>query len=57
VATPTQLPRDFSFHEAQDGRLTVPESRRMMAERFRISEQLVRRIEQEGLEAEWPPLT
>jgi hypothetical protein len=42
--------------EAQDGRLSVPESRRVTAERFRLSEQQVRQIEQEGLDGEWPPL-
>jgi len=42
--------------EAQDLRLTVRESRRVTAERFRLSEQQVRRIEQEGLDGEWPPL-
>ena len=42
--------------EAQDDRLTVPESRRVTAERFKLSEEQVRRIEQEGLDGEWPPL-
>jgi hypothetical protein len=42
--------------QAQDNRLTVPESRRVTAERFSLSEDQVRRIEQEGLDGEWPPL-
>jgi hypothetical protein len=42
--------------EAQDGHMTVPQSRKATAERFCLSEQQVRRIEQEGLDGEWPPL-
>ena len=42
--------------EAQDGRMTVPESRKATAERFGLSEQQVRRIEREGLDGDWPPL-
>ena len=42
--------------QAQDSRLSVPESRRVTAERFSLSEDQVRRIEQEGLDGEWPPL-
>jgi hypothetical protein len=42
--------------EAQDSRMTVPQSRTATAERFSLSEQQVRRIEQEGLDGEWPPL-
>jgi len=41
---------------AQDDRMTVPQSRKATAERFSLSEQQVRRIEQEGLDGEWPPL-
>jgi hypothetical protein len=42
--------------EAQDGKMTVAQSRQAVAERFGVSDQQVRRVEQEGLEAEWPPL-
>jgi hypothetical protein len=42
--------------QAQDGRMSVPQSRKATAERFNLSEQQVRRIEQEGLDGEWPPL-
>ena len=42
--------------EAQDRAATVAGSRAEVAERFRLSEQQVRRIEQEGLDAGWPPL-
>ena len=42
--------------EAQDRGMAVAQSRKGIAERFRISEEQVRRIEQEGLEGNWPPL-
>ena len=42
--------------EAQDGGMTVPKSRKAVAERFNVSVPQVRRIENEGLEAGWPPL-
>ena len=42
--------------EAQDGGMTVPRSRTAGAEQYSLSEQQVRRIEQEGLDGQWPPL-
>ena len=36
--------------------MTVPQSRKAVAERFGVTEQQVRRIEQEGLHGSWPPL-
>jgi hypothetical protein len=42
--------------EAQDGDMTVPQSRQMVAERFGVSEQVVRQVEREGLDGNWPPL-
>src|SRR4051794_15608054 len=42
--------------EAQDGEMSVPQSRKAVAERFGVSEQQVRRIEREGLDGNWPPL-
>ena len=42
--------------EAQDGKMTVPQSRKATAERFGVSEQQVQRIEREGLDGDWPPL-
>ncbi len=42
--------------EAQDRRMTVPQSRKAVAAQFGVSEQQVRRIEQEGLNGSWPPL-
>jgi hypothetical protein len=41
--------------DAQDSDMTVAQSRKAVAERFRIDEEQVRRIEREGLEGNWPP--
>jgi hypothetical protein len=42
--------------EAQDGGASVKESWKVIAERFALSEQQVRQVEREGLDAGWPPL-
>jgi hypothetical protein len=42
--------------DAQDQEMSVAQSRRVIQERFGITEQQIRDIEREGLEAEWPPL-
>jgi hypothetical protein len=42
--------------DAQDQALSVAESRKVVAQRFGVSEGQVRAIEREGLENEWPPL-
>jgi hypothetical protein len=42
--------------EAQDQDLGVARSRQVIAQRFGVSEQQIRQIEQEGLDHEWPPL-
>ena len=42
--------------EAQDHGMSPAESRKVVAGRFGVSEGQVRRIEQEGLDNEWPPL-
>jgi hypothetical protein len=42
--------------EAQDGRMSVAQSREEVARRFGISDQQLRRIEQEGVDGDWPPL-
>jgi hypothetical protein len=42
--------------EAQDRDLGVAASRQFVAETFGLSERLVRLIEEEGLDREWPPL-
>jgi DNA-directed RNA polymerase sigma subunit (sigma70/sigma32) len=42
--------------EVQDQEVGVARSRRLIAERFGLTESQVRQIEQEGLDHEWPPL-
>jgi hypothetical protein len=42
--------------ETQDKEVGVARSRRVVAERFSVPESLVRAIEEEGLDHEWPPL-
>jgi hypothetical protein len=42
--------------EAQDRKLTVLQSREDVARRFGITKARLARIEQEGLDAGWPPL-
>ena len=42
--------------EAQDSEMSVEQSRKATAERFGVSETQVRKIEREGLDANWPPL-
>lgn len=42
--------------EAQDGELSVAQSRELVAQRFNLTEEQVRQIEREGLAGQWPPL-
>jgi hypothetical protein len=42
--------------EAQDQDMTVAQSRKVIAERFGLTERQLKQIEQEGLDGEWPPL-
>ena len=42
--------------EAQDGEMTVAQSKVTIASRFGVSEGKVRQIEREGLDNQWPPL-
>ena len=42
--------------ETQDSGVDTVVTRRRIAKRFGVSEHAVRRIEEEGLEGEWPPL-
>jgi hypothetical protein len=42
--------------EAQDQELGTVRSRQLVADRFGVTENEVRRIEEEGLQQEWPPL-
>jgi hypothetical protein len=42
--------------EAQDHDMGVAQSRRLIADRFGVSEGQIRQIEREGLDQQWPPL-
>jgi Sigma-70, region 4 len=42
--------------DAQDHDMPVDLSRKVVAERFGVSEGQVRQIEREGLDNDWPPL-
>ena len=42
--------------DAQDHEMEVAQSRRLMVQRFDVSESQVRQIEREGMENQWPPL-
>ena len=42
--------------DAQDHDMEVARSRRLMVERFGVSDSQVRQIEREGMENQWPPL-
>ena len=42
--------------ETQDQEVGVVRSRKVVADRFGVSEKQVKQIEDEGLDHEWPPL-
>jgi hypothetical protein len=42
--------------DAQDQEMGVARSRKVIAERFGVSESQIKEIEQEGLDRQWPPL-
>ncbi len=42
--------------EAQDHEMSVPDSRRAVAERFGVSVNDILQIEREGMDNNWPPL-
>jgi hypothetical protein len=42
--------------EAQDKGSGVAESRELVARRFGVTEAAVKRVEQEGIDEQWPPL-
>ncbi len=42
--------------EAQDTIRDVAESRKAIAVRFGVTDRQIRKIEQEGIDAQWPPL-
>ena len=43
--------------ELQDAGTPVAESRRVVAERFDLTEEAVKEIEREGVANDWPPLS
>jgi hypothetical protein len=43
--------------QMQDTGASVSESRQIIAERFNLTERQVLRIEKEGLENDWPPIS
>jgi hypothetical protein len=56
LSQPERMEVFLALVEAQDRDMTVAQSRKAVAERFRIEEEQVRRIEREGLDGNWPPL-
>jgi hypothetical protein len=42
--------------EAQDQAMSVAQSRKLVAERFSLSDADLRQIEREGMDQQWPPL-
>jgi len=42
--------------DIQDHEMEVPQSRKLIAERFGVTEQQIKDIEREGLDGQWPPL-
>lgn len=58
--TPLPEPRRkelfLALVEAQDHGMSPAESRKVVAERFGVSDGQVRQIEREGLDNDWPPL-
>jgi hypothetical protein len=57
-----QLPEEerraifLALVQAQDEQMGVTRSRKEVAGRFAVSDRQLRRIEREGLDAQWPPL-
>jgi hypothetical protein len=57
-----QMPEDrrkevfAALVEAQDQAMSVAQSRKLIAERFDLTEADVRQIEREGMDQQWPPL-
>lgn len=59
TAAPTLDERQAIFRavlESQDAGLSVPESRESVARHYSVTVEQVKRIEQEGLDEQWPPL-
>ena len=56
LAEPQRKQIFLALVEAQDQRVDVQKSRKLVAEQYGISERQLREIEEEGLDQEWPPL-
>jgi hypothetical protein len=58
--TLTVKQRKSIFHalvETQDTGIPVPESKKKVAAKFRLTREQLDLIEKEGLDKDWPPLT
>jgi hypothetical protein len=42
--------------EVQDAGMSLPQSRQTICQKFAVNERQLKRIEREGLDANWPPL-
>ncbi len=56
LAEPVRKAIFLALVEAQDGKMSVVQSRKEIAGQFGISDRQLRRIEEEGVEGDWPPL-
>jgi hypothetical protein len=56
LSEPSRKEIFLALVDAQDQELSVAESRKVIAQRFGVSEQQIRQIEREGLDNGWPPL-
>jgi DNA-directed RNA polymerase sigma subunit (sigma70/sigma32) len=46
----------FAIVDAQDRQMDVAQSRKVVSEKFGVTESQVRQIEREGMDNQWPPL-
>lgn len=53
---PQRMEIFLALVQEQDREVGVARSRQLIASRFGISEEQIRRIEEEGIDHEWPPL-
>jgi hypothetical protein len=53
---PQRMEIFLALVQAQDREVGVARSRQLIASRFGVSEDQIRRIEDEGIDHEWPPL-
>ena len=54
---PRRMEIFLALVEVQDtGTVSVAQSRRLIADRFGVTEKQIRQIETEGLDRQWPPL-